>query len=200
MRPRTFSDQELLDVARELFLQTGPAVTTAQIAKKLGVSQAAVFKRFRTKEQLMVRALLPLEQPAWITRIEAGPTDQPVSEQLLTILHEVNEFFSKAMPAISVLRATAICQKTIFEAFPDGPPPVRAHRALMKFFQTLHDQGRIVAPEPRALASAFLGAVHGPHSLQHCLGDLAPDSGENYAEHMVQFFWTGICPSSKASV
>lgn len=199
MRPKTFTDQQLLDVACPLFLEHGPGVTTARIAEELGVSQAAIFKRFATKEALMVRSLLPTEVPPWILVVEAGPDERPVPEQLRAIVREVDKFFARTIPAISVLRAAAICQKTVFDAFPGGPPPVRAHAAFVTFLTTLHDKGRIVAPHPKALASAFLGAVHGRHSLQHCLGALAPDSGDNYAEHLVDIFWAGIQVPSAAS-
>lgn len=145
----------------------------------------------------MVRALLPDEQPAWIVRLEAGPNEKPVSEQLLDVVREVDEFFARAMPAISIMRAAAICQSSIFKSFPGGPPPVRAHAALVEFFKQLDAQGRARAPHPEGLASAFLGAVHGRHTLRHALGDLAPSSGDNYAEVLVDLFWSGIRPHTE---
>ena len=57
VRPRLFSDAEILQVARRCFLEHGPAVSTTVIASEVGLSQAALFKRFGTKQNLMLLAL-----------------------------------------------------------------------------------------------------------------------------------------------
>lgn len=194
MRPKVLSDSALLDVARRMFLEQGPGISTSSIASELGVSQGTIFKRFSTKEELMIRALMPAAPPSWVDALAAGPDERPVPEQLLAILQNVEEFFIRSMPAFSVLKAANIDPTALFKKFPGEPPPVRAHNALVAFLEQLHAQGRIRAPHPRATASAFLGAVHGPYQMRYCLGNLAPDCGENYAEHMVQAFWAGIRP------
>lgn len=142
----------------------------------------------------MIRALMPTAPPAWVESFAAGPDERPVPEQLMAIVHDVEEFFVRSMPAFSVLKAANIDPKTLFAQFPGEPPPVRAHNTLVSFLKQLHAQGRIRAPQPKATASAFLGAVHGPYQMRYCLGDLAPDCGEDYAKHMVQAFWAGIRP------
>ena len=63
MRPRSFTDDELLDTARRVFLEHGAGASTEQIAQQLGVSQAALFKRIGTKQELMVRSLMPRSMP-----------------------------------------------------------------------------------------------------------------------------------------
>jgi AcrR family transcriptional regulator len=194
MRPRSFSDEDLLETAKRMFLESGPGLSTTRIADALGVSQAALFKRFSTKKQLMVRALLPSTMPKWIERIGEGPDDRPVPEQLLEIVHEIDEFFSRMMPALSIIRAAGITPDALLKNFPGGPPPVRANNALTEFFETLHQQGRAKIPHPRVAATAFLGSIHCRHNLCHMLGDQAPDFGENYPDHMVELFWAGMKP------
>lgn len=194
MRPRSFSDEDLLKTARRIFLEDGPGVSTTKIAKALGVSQAALFKRFSTKKELMLQALAPTVLPKWIDRVQKGPDERPVAEQLREIVAEVDEFFGKVMPAFSCIRAAGIGPDSIMKSFKDNPPPVRAHRALTGFFTTLHEQGRANIPHPKAMATAFMGAIHTRHSLQHMLGDQAPDFGENYSDHMVELFWSGMKP------
>ena len=57
MRPKIKTDEQLLAAARSAFIEFGGAVSTTVIAENAGVSQATLFKRFGTKEQLMKRAL-----------------------------------------------------------------------------------------------------------------------------------------------
>lgn len=194
MRPRSFSDEELLEVARKMFLDSGPGVSTTRIAEALGVSQAALFKRFSTKKQLMFRALMPNGEPSWITRIAEGPDDRPVPEQLRELVSEMDLFFSLMMPALSCIRAAGLGPEEMLRSCPGELPPVLAHRALTGFFATLHEQGRANVPYPKAAATALFGAIHGRHSLNHMLGDRAPDIGEDYSDHMVELFWAGMQP------
>jgi AcrR family transcriptional regulator len=195
MRPRSFSDEDLLETARRIFLDKGPGVSTTRIAEALGVSQAALFKRFATKKQLMLKALLPKAEPKWITHIAKGPDDRPVPEQLLEIVHRIDSFFSRMMPALQVIRAAGIDPDSMFDFFPGDPPPVRAHAALSSFFATLHEEGRISCEDPHATASAFMGAMHGHHNMRHMLGDRAPCTGDDYPERLVAIFWNGMKPA-----
>lgn len=194
MRPRTFTDQELLDTARALFLEHGPKLSTSRIAEALGVSQAALFKRFSTKQELMIRALMPQGAPPWIERISDGPDARPVPEQLLQIIREIEEFFGGMMPAIAVLRASGITPESMLEHFPGEPLPCRVHTTMTRFFATLHEQGRATVASPEAAAMAFMGAMHSRHNLQHILGDRAPEVGDDYPERMVELFWSGMKP------
>ena len=96
-RPSLHSDDELLDVARDTFLEHGPGVSTQVIAERAGVSQATLFKRFGSKDALLVRALRPPEHPPFIALLEAGPDKRPFAEQLLEVLGEMDRFFQRVL-------------------------------------------------------------------------------------------------------
>jgi AcrR family transcriptional regulator len=51
-RPRTISDEALLDAARAVFLRDGAQASTAEIARAAGISEGLIFKRFSTKDEL----------------------------------------------------------------------------------------------------------------------------------------------------
>jgi AcrR family transcriptional regulator len=192
-RPRTFTDDELLDTARRCFLEHGPAVSTSTIADALGVSQAAVFKRVATKQELMVRALTPRTMPSWIGKVLAGPDDRPVREQLRELAGDIDGFLTQLMPCISVLSSAGLRHEDMFAGFP-VPPPVIAHRAFEAWFAALIESGRVRACAPAALATAFLGSMQGRRFMQHALGDRAPDSGPDYLDNLVELFWGGLDP------
>jgi AcrR family transcriptional regulator len=193
MRPRQFSDEALMEVARRCFLEHGPNVSTKTIAAQLGVSPPALFRRVGSKGELMRRALAIPNPPAWVLRLEAGPTDAPVHDQLLSLGRDISAFFVKMMPAIATLRAAGISPTDVFRDV-EVPPPIRAARAFAAWFQTLADQGRIEVADPEATGVAFLGALQSRHMAQHLLGNMYPDGGPHFVERTCDVFARGIAP------
>lgn len=58
-RPKTISDDALLAAARAVFVAAGEGGSTKEIARRAGISEAAVFKRFATKAALFAAAMAP---------------------------------------------------------------------------------------------------------------------------------------------
>lgn len=195
MRPRQFSDAEALEIARGCFLEHGPRVSTSVIADELGVSQAALFKRFKTKQALMIRALAPHGRPAWIDVVEAGPDDRPVPEQLRGVVEGINAFLEQMLPCFTVLRSAGIAPESIIQEF-EVPPPILAHRTMTAWLGRLHAIGRAHVPRPQSTAMAFLGAIHARHMLHHVLGEHTPQTEPGFLDNLVDVFWAGIDPAS----
>src|SRR6188768_4305807 len=62
-RPPSIDSEQLLSVAREVFLERGIRATTLEVAVRAGVSEGALFHRFKNKEGLFRAAMeLPAEQ------------------------------------------------------------------------------------------------------------------------------------------
>lgn len=192
MKSRSFSDEDILLVARRCFLEQGPAVSTTTIAAQVGLSQAALFKRFATKRELMIRALHNAE-PQWLADLTHGPDDRPVPEQMRDLLQALSEFFDELLPCMSVLSAAGITKCELFKGCAE-PPPVRAHRCLAAWFRRLHDSGRIYAPDPLPLAAAFTGSVSTRGFMGHVMGEGAPGFGDDYLDRVIELFWRGIAP------
>lgn len=197
MRPRQFSDLELLATARRCFLEHGPGVSTGLIAEELGVSQAALFKRFKTKQALMMEALAPGDRPPWIDEVEAGPDERPVPVQLREVVERIDSYLSQMLPCIAVLRAAGLGPADVLRDR-EVPPPVLAHRTLTGWFHRLHEQGRARIPQPQATAMAFLGALHARHMLGHVLGSHAPVLEPDFPQTLVDLLWSGIAPSTRS--
>lgn len=197
MRPRQFTDSELLETARRCFLEHGPSVSTTTIADELGVSQAALFKRFKTKQALMVEALAPGDRPPWIDEVEAGPDERSVPEQLRHVVERIDAFLAQMLPCIAVMRAAGLDPAEMIRGR-ELPPPVLAHRTLSGWFHRLHEQGRAHIPHPQSTAMAFLGALHARHMLGHVLGPHAPQIEPEFLQNLVDVFWAGITPRASA--
>lgn len=194
MRPRSFTDRELLDCARSCFLEHGPGVSTAHIAEELGVSQAALFKRFKTKKELLVAAMIPNDPPEWVGRVMLGPDERPVRVQLHELARAIDGFFSTMIPCLAVLRAGGVMPEHVAK-WKDTPPPVVAHRAISGWFSTLTAAGRLRVDDPDSTALSFIAGLQAPHMLRHMLGNKAPPASSNYLENFVQLIWCGIAPS-----
>ncbi len=170
-RPRQITDEQILKAARECFLEQGPGVSTTVIAKRIGVSQAALFKRFGTKSELMMRALIPFERPPWLDPIEAGP--QPgkggVPEQLHALIATLWESMKEMMPRMAVLRASGISMQEFTKRF-KTPPPVHTYRALATWFRKAERRGPVRVRNPEHLALVVAGALHGRSFVKYGLG------------------------------
>ncbi len=192
MRPRQFTDAELFAAAREVILEHGPSVSAKRIAEELGVSAAALFKRVGTKHELIRRALVGVNLPDFVSHLEQGPDDRPVREQLLERAQEIDTFFTKAMPAIAMLKAGGFCPSEVFSDM-EVPPPIRALRAMTSWFETLRTQGRVTITDSETIAMAFLGALQAPHAVRSFLPSY-PNAGASYLSTLVETTLHGIAP------
>ncbi len=193
-RPRQVSDETILEIARSCFIEQGPSVSTTVIADRLGISQAALFKRFGTKQELMFAALLPPEKPAWIQAVEQGPDDRDALLQLQEIAQLISDFFDTLIPRIATLKASGCDMRLLLHSRYEVPPPLRGVAALTSWLAALQAQGRIGPVDPPTTALMLFGALQGRAFLSHIMG--APDTGElaRYPTQLVENLWRGIAP------
>jgi AcrR family transcriptional regulator len=180
-RPRQVSDEQILSAARACFLESGPGAPTSLIAERLGVSQAALFKRFGSKSRLLLAALRPPQVPPWVALLEEGPDNRPLPEQLLEISLEISRFFRDMVPCMAVLRATDACLQDLL-GDSDVPPPMRGSRALESWVRRAQRQERLEGDlSPAVFAHALLGGLHHGAFLAYLAGVGAPEIDEEAA-------------------
>jgi len=193
MRPRLFSDEDLFRVARECFIEHGADVPTTVIAKRLGVSHAALFKRVSDKETLLQKALVPPFRPSWFNLLERPPDKRPAREQLLEIASLIDGYFRKHLPELSVIagRGQAVAQQMLAGV---ETPPRRAQKALAVWFRALERQRRARVKDPESLALILLSALEARHIMRFALGLNYPDGGPGYVGFVVDTLWASIVP------
>ena len=193
-RPRQVSDDRILEVARQCFLEQGPGVSTTVIAERLGISQAAVFKRFRTKEELMLAALKPPGDPSWAAMVEAGPDDRPVRQQLEEMATEVLKFMDRLVPCIAVLRSSGL-DPVLLRTSSGDSPPARSHKLLVRWFERAMARGLVAPGDAESLATAFFSPLQFRAFLHHLHGEsLFSTSAEEFSKRIVDVLWWGIAP------
>ena len=192
MRPRTISDEQILEVVRTCVLEEGPAVSTQTIADQVGVSQATLFKRFGSKVHLISRALLlGMEAPKFIQTLEAQVDRSDPKGQLFKMATGMHRFFEKMVPCFSALRAAGI---ELPEALSKEAPPVRARLAIEQWIRTLQSEGLAHATEnPETLSIALIGALQTRSFRRHIIRDIfMTESDEAYVKDLVDFIWRAL--------
>ncbi len=193
-RPRRFTDDEILATTQSCILEHGPGVSTLMIAEQIGLSQAALFKRFGTKEQLIVRSLQQPMQPNPIARIlSQGPTDAPIPDQLVEIGVTTMVILRRVIPCLTMLHATGVVPND--DTPPDDRPAIQGRRLLTAWFRKASDQGRIRTANPHTLAVGFLGMLHARPFREIIMGDNELKCTDvEYIQDLVDTMWRGIAP------
>ena len=134
MRPRSVSDQEILDAAQACLLAHGPSVAVNVIGERVGISGPAVLKRFGSKENLVARALLSEAPPD----LSQGPTSGPLRPQLIAMLLHIERLLLQAAPKLATLRAGGV----VASRWLAKPHPRVARRNLLAWLeQARHSHG-----------------------------------------------------------
>src|SRR5687767_6927832 len=70
-RPPVISNERLLEVAREVFLELGIRATTLEVASRAGIAEGTIFLRFKSKEELFRAAMQfdPNQALAFVERL-----------------------------------------------------------------------------------------------------------------------------------
>ncbi|TNE86678.1 MAG: TetR/AcrR family transcriptional regulator [Deltaproteobacteria bacterium] len=195
-RPRQVTDEAIFAAVREAVETHGPSVATSTIAEMVGLSQAALFKRFGTKEALFVKGLAPNPPVELFQFFAGGPTaDRPFRDQLVELATALFKMQRDMLPRIHALLACGYGPDRIFKHF-DAPPPVLMLRGMSTWFEVARERGLIGDDvDSTALAKALLGSLFFQSHIHKLAGDwLQEPDPEGYVESLVDILLDGIRP------
>lgn len=194
-RPKKITDEELIRGARECFLAHGPNVSTEVIAQCVGVSQAAIFKRYSTKEELLIAALVIYEKPEWFRALQKGPDDRPIQEQVGEIVRNLVEFIESKMPRLAILHAAGIDIRKAFKD-PKDAPLYKLTRILTGWFRRASKRGLIGKVDANALTFSLIGAAHFRPMFNNIFGQSAPNrvGVKTHIKSLTETILNGIAP------
>ena len=162
------------------------------IASQLGVSSQALLKRFQSKQELVLAAILPNEPAPWAEIVENGPDDRPLKEQLAEIMAELAEFFVDVSRRMSVLRWSGVEPAQVMDRF-DVPPPIADIRLLSDWLSRASRKHLIRKVDNEATAMLMLTSMHGPAMLTEMLGKHPTGhSRKQYVDYMVDMLMQGL--------
>ena len=159
-RPRSIDSEQLLSVAREVFLERGIRATTLEVALRAGVSEGALFHRFKNKEGLFRAAMeLPAEQvPELLLEAVQRLHDLELREALLQLAHALLDIGKVAVPLMMMSWSNpTMCDPT----YDDNHAKYRLFlKRLAMFFETQMRDGKLRNMDAEIIARAFLGSIH----------------------------------------
>jgi AcrR family transcriptional regulator len=198
-RPTTIRDETILEAAREVFLARGIQATTAEVAERAGVSEGSIFNRFKSKEELFHAAMQSeLGKPEWVKGLDRRVGAGEIREQLYDLGLEIIAFFRTVMPRNMMAWSNAPCVSGLPRHLAGpNPPPLRAVKAMVGFFEAEMRAGRMRRHDPEVLARTFMGALHGFvfYELLYKASDELPLAAEVFVRGLVHLIWTGAAPS-----
>lgn len=101
-RKAKIDDTTLLAIARAVFSKRGASGKTKEIAELAGISEATIFKRFSTKSNLFIKAMLPED-----TNVEAIVDFEAIDARsaLISSSRNLLRYFRKVVPTAIQLSA-----------------------------------------------------------------------------------------------
>lgn len=193
-RPRLITDEQILSTMRTCVLEHGAGVSLDVVAHKLGVTSPALLKRFGNREGLMVAALKPPENPAWVARFAKGPDDRTLEAQLTELFQALWDFFDETIPCIAALRESGIPHERIFGEKKHAA--VGAIKAIASWVGQAHERGLVEADAPEAVATAILGSLQVRAFTAHVAKThFTARSNREYLDDLVHLFTRALSPS-----
>jgi len=161
-RPRTIDTEAILEVARTVFLEHGVRATTLEVAQRAGVSEGAIFHRFKTKDALFRAAMRfdELEPPRLLFAAIEKMHGLEVYEALTHLGEKLLEIAKVALPLMMMSWSNP--------DFSKGSPLQHKHRGhfqrIIKEFaaycETKIEAGKLRPLDPEVFARAFIGSIH----------------------------------------
>lgn len=156
-RPKKIADRTLLATARKVFLREGVHAPVSAVANELGVSVGALFFRMKSKERLLIEALMPPFPPPEVRLLqEETPARHNPRRRLEVLLTGLCDFLPEALPGFFLLHTAGVL-------------PMQKHRpdtidlvmrnALARWLRRAKARKLFSVAKPSAAADAVIGAM-----------------------------------------
>lgn len=160
-RTRSITNEQILDAAREVFMEKGVRATTLEIAQRAGVSEGTVFKRFDTKDALFLECMETPFLAPWATLAqELMASPEPTSDlaaDLEQICESMLTFFLMLQPMIHMKMSRGADSGPLVRD--RNAPPIRGISALTMYLHHQQRHGLLGPVDPEIAARMLIGAV-----------------------------------------
>jgi AcrR family transcriptional regulator len=189
-RNKTVSDDEIITVARILFLKNGIKASTKDIAKAAGISEAIIYQRFGTKEDFFFAAMkLPKTQLDIIFRIQAG--EGKVAENLVDISLQILDYFREAMPVfLTLISHPSFNMPTFLKQH--NIPAMQLREKLIDYLVEESKLNRVSQSNLAITANVLLSHLHNI-ALYEAIGAPKTKVDSNVAD-TISLLWDGLAP------
>ncbi|MEU6584652.1 helix-turn-helix domain-containing protein [Nocardia sp. NPDC046763] len=148
--------ERILDAAADIMRERGVArATTKEIARAAGYSEAALYKHFRDKEDVIVQVLRE-RMPAASTP-SVRPGGETVAENLFTIARAAATFYQQALPLFGGLlaeHARLVAHRESMARY--GAGPGHAILGISEYLRAEQELGRVDRAADVEIAAVLL--------------------------------------------
>ncbi len=196
-RPVVIDDEQLLLAAREVFLAKGVSATTAEVAERAGISQASIFKRYKTKQALFLAAMQAERDAGRLFELlEKRIEDVGVHQALVDVGVKMLDLAMRVLP----LMVMSWSNRGEF-GLPTSTSTWRGPRKEAEQFATLLERemraGRLRRQDPWIVVRMFMGALQSYTLIQVMFKQPLGRhyEPEEYVRSVVDVLWNSIAPA-----
>lgn len=190
-RNKTISDDDILAVARSLFLKEGTRASTRTLAKQACISEAVIYQRFGTKEDLFFAAMVP-PQAQLKAMFDARPGQHSVTVNLILISSQIVAYFCEIMPVFLILIShPSFNMQTFLQKH--RMPAMQIERELLAYLSAEAVLGRIRTDGIDATTKILISHLH--HlALSKTIGIQGSVDTQQAISDVIDLLWQGLDP------
>jgi AcrR family transcriptional regulator len=191
-RNKTVEDEEVLAAAREVFRRGGHAASTRDVARAAGVSQAVLYQRFGSKEELFFRAMAP--EPLDIAALLGPYPPADARRDVMGLGKRLLKYLSAFAPTFLNVVAAHGAEVERLRAWHDGLPFFPIVTAIASRFERMAKDGLISPGDARSRAMVLISTVHSLAMFELLTGPGHPARSTQGIEQLLRVLWDGLAP------
>lgn len=186
-RTATITDIQILEAARQVFLEQGFSAPATEIAAKAGISSGSIFKRFETKEALFFAAMVC--ESHWSGGLEKLVGHGELKVNLEAIANAVFSFAREMLPCSMLAWSLRHCatRKEVQETY-----IARDIRLLSDFLKAERELGRLRPSLSTDVAATTLVGTMMSYGLLELFSGHQHENPEAFIKTFIDTFWKGL--------
>jgi AcrR family transcriptional regulator len=193
-RRKTIADQDLLAAARRVFEEHGHTATTRDVARAAGISQAVLYQRFASKDDLFLSAMAPplLDVAPWLGGLQPS-TPKNAKAHVRRIGRNLVAYLEEFGPSLLHLATHPVLRPETMKKGHRRLGGDRTVSALRKHLGTLRGKGLLGRGlDTGACADALVMLAHGVVLHGLLLGETSGSTPAARFDAMFEVLWAGL--------
>lgn len=156
-RHKTISDDAVLQIARGIFRERGHTASTRDIAEAAGISEAILYQRFGSKNDLFFQAMRPVA--ADVAKLLGDDSPEHALPYLRRVIVRIGRHFAEVIPvAVQVMMHPSFEPRAVVTAAPKGPTVLLD--ALTARIEAMKNRGQLRTRDSAVTARLLISLAH----------------------------------------